>query len=242
MDGYSSTTANWKRALSTLKAAVADLEGAGNAIVESVADMARQSAEAVATANRRIDEAAQRNEAAVERVRRDAQAQIDELHRSIEQLREALQTERELRERLSVAQAIAPATATATATTLLAAPAEIAPAESEPCVAAPAAETPVGLDVASYGQQLLDHLESVYIADEAAGIAASELVERLVANLLYASEVFVRRGGAAYTFQAFERLLTAALDAQAGTSFGRRLAVAAFELAQRRKDGRAHVA
>lgn len=255
MSDSSSTAANWTRAVSSMKAALADLELAGNTIVGQLAAVTRQCAEAVAaadrriadaattadrriadavaTADRRIEDVSVRSDAAVERARQDAQSRIDELHRSIERLRADLEAERELRQQMAapVVQSIA-------------APADTAAPETDAPVDAPApTEMPTpGFDGAGYASQLLDHLESVYLADEAAGIPPSELVDRLVANLLYASEVFVRRGGEGNAFQAFERQLTAALDAKGGTSFGRRLAVAAFELSQRRKNGRAHVA
>lgn len=232
MTDSSATAANWNRAVSNLKSALADLEAAGSAILGQLAEVTRQCAEAVAAGDRRIDEVSARGDAAVEQVRHDAQLQIDELHRSIERLRADLEAERELRR-----QIVSPAVQTS-APPVDTAPEPGAPVESpaETDASAPA------FDGAGYAAQLLDHLESVYLADEAAGIAPSELVERLVANLLYASEVFERRGGAGNAFQAFERHLVAALDVKGGTSFGRRLAVAAFELSQRRKNGRAHVA
>jgi len=96
-----------------------------------------------------------------------------------------------------------------------------------------------------YARQLLDDIESVYDADEASGMPPSELVGRLLGNLVFATDVFDRRASyASGTGRVmFQQQLAIALDAKAGTSFGRHLAVAAYDYFQQRKQvGHANVA
>jgi hypothetical protein len=248
------TAANWKRAVGNMITALTDLEVAGNGILDQLADNARQSAAAIEAADKRLEEVSANAEAAAARARSDAQTQIDELHQLINRLRTDLEAQRDARQRSTPAIAADAGQPAETAPSSSAADATADPAsttservaanQESTAGAAPAETASPAFDGNAYAVQLLDHLESVYLADEAAGIGPSDLVDRLIANLLYASEVYARRSGAPAdrANDAFHQRVTAALVAKSGTSFGRHLSIAAFELARRRQDGRAQVA
>ena len=94
---------------------------------------------------------------------------------------------------------------------------------------------------AHYAQTLLTEIEAVYDADLASGMGFQELVDRLIDNLRYAGDMFVRRGGSLVEHTAgFLDRVAATLDEKAGTMFARHLAIAAFEY--ERADASARVA
>lgn len=94
---------------------------------------------------------------------------------------------------------------------------------------------------AHYAQTLLTEIEAVYDADLASGMGFQELVDRLIDNLRYAGDMFVRRGGSLVEHTAgFLDRVAATLDEKAGTMFARHLAIAAFEY--ERADAGARVA
>jgi len=96
-------------------------------------------------------------------------------------------------------------------------------------------------DAREYARQLLEELESIYTADDAAGMPPTELVTRLAGNLSYAADVFDRRTGSTHPERlAFDRQLAIVMDERAATPFGRHLAVAAYDYEQRKL--RSHVA
>jgi hypothetical protein len=85
-------------------------------------------------------------------------------------------------------------------------------------------------ELVEYVKQLLGQIESIYQADLGAGMGPADLVARLTENLRYAHDVFGRRlastSGGDMTL--FDDELTRLLDAKSETSFGRHLAIAAY--------------
>jgi len=93
----------------------------------------------------------------------------------------------------------------------------------------------LAFDLGQYARQLLDDIETMHAADYDAGIAASELVERLTCNLRYGAQVFMQRVGFDVKYaELFHRQIAQTLDTKGGTVFGRHLAVAAYEYEQRK--------
>ncbi len=82
----------------------------------------------------------------------------------------------------------------------------------------------------AYVKQLLDQIESIYWADLGASMGPADIVGRLTENLRHAHDAFSRRltsGNTAETL-VFEQHLTTLLDSKSETSFGRHLAIAAY--------------
>lgn len=112
-------------------------------------------------------------------------------------------------------------------------------ADTSSAVPARAARTVATLncDPAQYARQLLDNIDLVYHADVASGLPATALVDRLTANLEYATTAFERRVPLALTggSSVFQQQYTAELMARGETPFGRHLAVAAYHYEHMRK-------
>lgn len=88
-------------------------------------------------------------------------------------------------------------------------------------------------DLIEYAKQLLDEIEVLYWADLDARRQPADVVDRLIANLRYAHDAYARRCDSAAIGETtlFERHMTKLLDTKSETSFGRHLAVAAYECA-----------
>ncbi len=325
---------NWTIHANTIKAAVAEIESAYNAILAHTRECDRASAVAIDEANRRVAEVRAEADAAVQRAQLQEQIRTSELHQVIERLRRELDTERRQRfaappaadglsaDQTKVSASWDQSTVAALQSELEAARSECeeltrqleserakrvrligavralqqplhvadscpvgdlaratAPdAQTDLAVAADAtpnhaaiaspdasegdsrredAETDAAVEEVAdtraetvalhfnahdYARQLLDDLESVYAADDAAGMSPMELVARLAGNLTYAADVFERRTGCSAHPErvAFDQHLAIVMDDKAATSFGRHLAVAAYDYEQRRL--RSHVA
>jgi hypothetical protein len=99
-----------------------------------------------------------------------------------------------------------------------------------------AASAPAGAEqeeLIEYVKQLFDQIEAIYRSDLGSATDTSDVVDRLTANLRYAHDVFARRVSSADggDLALFEQQLAILLDARSETSFGRHLAIAAFNYA-----------
>lgn len=93
-------------------------------------------------------------------------------------------------------------------------------------------------ELVEYLRQVFEQLQAMYQADLKTTDDSSAVVDRLTANLRHAQSVFSRRmqSAGASDSKIFEEQLAALLDAQSETSFGRHLAIAAYEIAGKRAE------
>ena len=85
--------------------------------------------------------------------------------------------------------------------------------------------------IGDYVTTLLETAEEMYWEDVNSGLPSSEVIERLTANLRHATQLFTARRGAdpVGDSSVFMDQLGRLLDTKAATSFGRHLAIAAYE-------------
>src|SRR5262249_42232455 len=111
-----------------------------------------------------------------------------------------------------------------------------ADANAEPAVNRPlkliktGASAELERELTEYVKQLFEQIQSIYTSDLKSTDDSAMVVDRLTANLRHAHSVFSRRleSTNAGESRVFEEQLALLLDAQSQTSFGRHLAIAAY--------------
>ena len=99
------------------------------------------------------------------------------------------------------------------------------------------AATGSSTDLVEYVTQMLDEIERIYWADSGTAVTPAELLDRLTANLRYASDAFTRRSGSVPgAGSLLEQHVTALLETKAETAFGRHLGFAAYDLFHPKKN------
>lgn len=99
------------------------------------------------------------------------------------------------------------------------------------------AATGSSTDLVEYVTQMLDEIERIYWADSGTDVTPAELLDRLTANLRYASDAFTRRSGSVPgAGSLLEQHVTALLETKAETAFGRHLGFAAYDLFHPKKN------
>jgi hypothetical protein len=114
-----------------------------------------------------------------------------------------------------------------------------AEASAEPAVNRPlkliktGASAELERELTEYVKQLFEQIQSIYNSDLKSTDDSAMVVDRLTANLRHAHSVFSRRleSTNAGESRVFEEQLALLLDAQSQTSFGRHLAIAAYNYA-----------
>ncbi len=193
--------------------------------------------------------AQQKSVAALEKQLQTARAELESERAEVMQLKKNIEAEKVARGKLlealqTVQRAVsldAPNPAAASDESAPAPAAAKSKAAHAEAVAEPAVNRPLKLiktgasaelerELTEYVKQLFEQIQSIYTSDLKSTDDSAMVVDRLTANLRHAHSVFSRRleSTNAGESRVFEEQLALLLDAQSQTSFGRHLAIAAY--------------